>query len=300
MYLPMHLSFLIRQSILAPVPALSAASASTPARRLAALPWLLPAALSLPLLLLLPPLALAQVTVELPRGGWRHSVDQATGFVQEVRYPASSVNSTGKPAAALIRGQIAGHKKDDKKDDKKSPPATLIVNGSAMPLELDEAGRFERPYAFGSGSNSIEVRSPDGKERRRVQFYDGYRGKAQARLRVLLSWDSPGTDLDLHVIGPDGEHVFYGNRIGKNGSALDVDVTTGYGPEIYGNPAPKTGVYHVYVNYYGSGGDRSQELTVAQVAIVSEEGTLSEKRQVVQVPMRRAGDLTLIKSFTYP
>ncbi len=254
-----------------------------------ALTQALPLALTLALL---PWYATAQVNLELPHGGWRYSADQAAGFVQQVHYPASMVNSIGKPVTALIRGGIVNHKK--------GTPATLIVNGSAMPLELDEAGRFERPYAFGSGSNSIEVRSADGKERRRVQFYDGYRGKPQARLRVLLSWDSPGTDLDLHVVAPDGEHVFYGNRVGKSGSALDIDVTTGYGPEIYGNPTPKNGVYHVYVNYYGSGGDRSQELTVAQVAIVSEEGTLSEKRQVVQVPMRRAGDLTLIKSFNYP
>jgi uncharacterized protein YfaP (DUF2135 family) len=241
---------------------------------------------------LLPWAASAQVNIELPRGGWRHSAEEPAGFEQPVNYPASSVNSSGKRAAALIRGDIGSHQK--------GRPASLIVNGSAMPLEVDEAGHFERPYAFGSGSNSVEVRSSDGKARQRVQFYDGYRGKPQARLRVLLSWDSPGTDLDLHVVAPDGDHVFYGNRIGKDGGALDVDVTTGYGPEIYGNPAPKNGVYHVYVNYYGSGGDRSQELTVAQVAIVTQEGTLSEKRQVVQVPMRRAGELTLIKSFNYP
>lgn len=236
-------------------------------------------------------LAAAQIEVDTPRGGWRYTAGEAAGFEQRVNYPASSVNAIGQSELAMIRGSIAAQKKDK--------PAKLVVNGVAMPLALDEAGNFERPYAFGSGSNSIEVRSPDGKNRKRVQFYDGYAGKPQARLRVVLSWDSPGTDLDLHVVAPDGEHVFYGSRVAKNGGALDVDVTTGYGPEIFANPVPPKGVYHVFVNYYGSGSERG-DITLAQVAIVTQEGTPSEKRQIVQVPMRKPGELTLIKSFSYP
>lgn len=235
--------------------------------------------------------AMAQISLEAPRGGWRSSVGEAAGFRQQVNYPASSVNAAGHSESALIKGRIAGAAKEQ--------PARLVVNGIAMPLSVDEGGNFIRPYAFGAGSNSIEVRSADGKERKRVQFYDAYAAKPQARLRVVLSWDTDGTDLDLHVVSPDGEHVFYGMRTAANGGALDIDVTTGFGPEIYASPAPPNGVYHVYVNYYGSGEGR-QDVTTAQVAIVTQEGTVSEKRQVVQVPMRKAGELTLVKSFTYP
>jgi uncharacterized protein YfaP (DUF2135 family) len=195
---------------------------------------------------------------------------------------------------ALIQGRVAAKRKS---------PATLVVNGAAMPLLADESGHYARPYAFGAGSNGVEVR--DGKAARRVQFYEANAGKPQARLRVLLSWDTPGTDLDLHVISPDGQHVFYGRRVAQNGGALDVDVTTGYGPEIYASPAPLHGVYHVYVNYYGGGRGEddavsARAITLAQVAVVSQEGTLSEKRQVAQVPMRNPGELTLVKSFSYP
>jgi uncharacterized protein YfaP (DUF2135 family) len=236
--------------------------------------------------------ASAQVSVDTPRNGWRSSAGEAAGFRQQVNYPAASVNASGHEASALIRGALAKAPKD-------RSPATLVVNGVAMPLSVNEIGRFERPYAFGSGSNSIEVRAPDGSERRRIQFYDSYAARAQAQLRVVLSWDSDGTDLDLHVIAPDGVHVWYGNRVGANGGALDVDVTTGYGPEIYANPVPPQGVYHVFVNFYGSGaGDQS--VTTAQVAIVTKENTLAEKLQLVRVPMRKPGELTLIKSFVYP
>jgi uncharacterized protein YfaP (DUF2135 family) len=235
--------------------------------------------------------ALAQVSVDTPRGGWRNSEGTEAGFRQEVHYPASSVNASGHSEQALIKGHIEGAVK--------GAPGTLVVNGAAMPLSLDEGGNYERPYSFGAGSNSVEVRSADGKSRRRVQFYDSYAAKPQARLRVVLMWDTDGTDLDLHVISPDGDHVFYGNRTSPNGGALDVDVTTGYGPEIYANPSPIPGVYHVYVNYYGNGPGR-QDMTTAQVTIITQEGTLSEKHEMVTVPMRKAGDLTLVKSFSYP
>lgn len=232
-----------------------------------------------------------EIDIDTPRGGWRYSEGEAAGFYQQVNYPASSVNSAGHSAMALIKGRITNKKKEG--------PVKLIVNGIPMPLLLDEIGNFNRPYAFGAGSNGIEIRSIEGSERQRVQFYDAYAGKPQARLRIVLSWDSDGTDLDLHVISPDGAHVFYGDRVAANGGALDVDVTTGFGPEIYANVAPPTGAYHVFVNYYGSGADR-QDVTSAQVAIVTQEGTISEKRQILQVPLRKAGELTLIKSFSYP
>jgi uncharacterized protein YfaP (DUF2135 family) len=244
-------------------------------------------------LILTSSLAAAQandVSIDAPRGGWRYNDSGSTSFVQPIHYPASSVNIEGQSANALIKGHIA--------NTHKAGPGKLVVNGVGMPLAIDEGGNFARPYIFGTGSNGIEVRSADGKSSRRVQFYDASAGKPQVRMRVVLTWDTDGTDLDLHVISPDGDHVFYGHRVGSKGGALDVDVTTGYGPEIYSNSAPQSGVYQIYVNYYGSG--ERDDVTTAAVTIVTQEGTLSEKREMVQVPMRKAGDLTFIKSFVYP
>jgi uncharacterized protein YfaP (DUF2135 family) len=243
------------------------------------------------------------VTIEEPKGGWRQG-ETGERYTQEVNYPASVVNTPKSIATtALIKGRIEGARKGGDKAEHQRPapdkPATLIVNGTAMPLRIEADGSFSRPYAFGQGSNSVEVRMPDNGPRQRVQFYDTAAGKAQSRLRVVLSWDSDGTDLDLHVITPSGEHAWYGQRVIAGGGALDVDVTTGYGPEIFSHPAPERGVYLVYVNYYGSG-SAAGDLTIAQIAVISNENTPNEKRQVFQVPMRRAGDLTLVCSFVYP
>jgi uncharacterized protein YfaP (DUF2135 family) len=227
--------------------------------------------------------------LETPRAGWRHSADDRAGFLQPVNYPASSVSGgEDAPSAALIAGRLAAKPKG---------PATLVVNGVPMPLRIEEDGAYARPYAFGSGSNSVEVRS-EGKRSRR-QFYDAWPGKAPAKLRVVLSWDTDGTDVDLHVVTPTGEHAWYGERVVPSGGAIDVDVTTGFGPEIFAHPGPAPGLYHVYVNYYGAG-ETQDDLTVAQVAIITGESTARERLQVFRVPLRNPGELTLVRSFVYP
>ncbi|HUN92590.1 MAG TPA: DUF2135 domain-containing protein [Burkholderiaceae bacterium] len=238
----------------------------------------------------------AQVVVDTPQGGWRHAPPRQDDFVQEVHYPASSVNVNANSAAAQIRGRIAQAPKNAA--DGARTPGRLVVDGIAMPLSLADDGSFARPWSFGSGSHGLVVIAPNGDAKRR-QFFEGQGDRVPVRLRVVLTWDSDGTDLDLHVVSPDGEHVWYGDRVGANGGALDVDVTTGFGPEIYATPSPLPGVYHVFVNYYGAG-ERRDLVTTAQVAIVQDEGTLREKQQVFRIPMRKPGELTLVRSFVVP
>ncbi len=226
--------------------------------------------------------------IAVPKSGWRTGPENAP-FTQTVNYPASRVAlEAGVPDAAQIRGKI--------RDAAKSP-LTLVVNGNAMPLLVEEDGSFARAYSFSTGSNSVEIRDQDGRRIDRAQFYQTAAGAPQARLRIVLSWNTNGTDLDLHVVTPSGEHAWYGNRVVKGG-AIDVDVTTGYGPEIFAAPAPEKGLYQVYVNFYGRG--EEQLMTVARLAVISNEGTPDERRQEYEVPMRQPGELTLVRQFVYP
>ncbi len=245
--------------------------------------------------------ATAQVRIENPVRGWRLSDSGPSNSLQEVNYPAASVNMNGKSNTFQeIRGRILGKPKE-------TSPLTLIVNGLDMPLPAD-GDTFARPFIFGRGSNSVEVRQ--GANRHAVQFYEARANVTPTRLRVLLSWDTDNTDLDLHVVTPDGEHIYYGNRTAASGAALDIDVTTGFGPEIISAPAPKNGTYLVYVNYYGSGygsgsgsgDDRNadEHLTTAKVSIVNRAGTPDEKIESSLVPLRAPGELTLVKTFQYP
>lgn len=226
--------------------------------------------------------------LDAPIAGWRLG-DPDTPFTQTVQYPAVRPNiDADTPLSAQIRGRIRAR-------GKQPNTATLVVNGNAMPVRLDEGGAFARPYSFGAGSNSVEIVS--GEERSRVQFHQSANGQPVSRLRVVLSWDTDRTDLDLHVITPSGQHAWYGQRV-VNGGAIDIDVTDGYGPEIFASPAPEKGLYQIYINFYGGSGSNS--LTTAHLAITTNENSPHEKRQEFTVPMRFSGELVLVRQFMYP
>jgi tetratricopeptide (TPR) repeat protein len=42
-------------------------------------------------------------------------------------------------------------------------------------------------------------------------------------VRVVLAWDADATDVDLHVIDPNGEEVFYGRNLSYQGGAITRD-----------------------------------------------------------------------------
>lgn len=71
-------------------------------------------------------------------------------------------------------------------------------------------------------------------------------------LEFVLSWDTPG-DIDLHVLRPDGEEIWWTRRIPPVGADgldgdLDVDDMTGRGPERVGFDMPVAGDYVVCIN----------------------------------------------------
>jgi uncharacterized protein YfaP (DUF2135 family) len=249
---------------------------------------------------LLPAPALAQVEVETPFAGWKAGslTDQSDQVA--VAYPPALIDRGAQKYRTLIRGRIAKASNDR--------PHTLVVNGNPMPLYTGEDGRFARPYAFGFGSNSIEVRSPDGSQRRRVQFYEADPTRPQARIRIVLGWDDNQAEIDLHVVTPDGQHAFWADPVLANGGGLDVDSVDGAGPEMFSMTAPLRGAYHVYVNYWGNFGGggyhfdestRKKDVITTTVTVVFEENTLREKRETFTIPLRKIGDLNLVKSFLY-
>jgi uncharacterized protein YfaP (DUF2135 family) len=226
-----------------------------------------------------------------PLGGWRYQDSNTADFEQSTHYPASNTNSGNKSERTLIKGQITAQPKE-------KGPRKLIVNGANMPLDVDESGQYARPYVFGSGSNSVEIRDTKGNVMSRRQFFEANPTKSPVKLRIILAWDSGNTDVDLHIITPKGEHAWYGQKILPSGGGIDIDATNGYGPEIFATPNPEKGEYQIYVNYYG-GNSESQIITNTRIILIKDENTLKETQQIFNVPLRRAGELMLVKSFLY-
>ncbi len=77
-------------------------------------------------------------------------------------------------------------------------------------------------------------------------------------LRVVLTWDADNTDIDLWVIDPAGERIFYSQPRSRSGGHLSRDFTGGYGPEVFTIARPLPGTYRVQTHYFG---DRRQSLT---------------------------------------
>lgn len=258
------------------------------------MPW----KLLLPLLAMTSAYAADEITA--PSGGWNRSglVDK-TGQ-PAVAYPYSPIDRGAQTNRSMIKGSIAAA------GDQRAHQ--LVVNGNPLRLTTDANGRYARPYRFGAGSNSIELKSADGKSLKRVQFYETNNGQPQPAIRVICAWDDTEAELDLHIITPDGQHAFFAHPLLTNGGGLDVDSVDGPGPEMFTMTSPMRGNYQVYINYWGKLGaqgyhfdesKRNREMITARITLVFNENTPREKREELVLPMRSIGDLLLVKSFIY-
>jgi hypothetical protein len=73
-------------------------------------------------------------------------------------------------------------------------------------------------------------------------------------LRFVLTWETGGNDVDLHVRDVFGSHAHYESRGLRSGGALYYDVTNGYGPEVFTVIGEPTGYpYNIQVHYYARG-----------------------------------------------
>jgi uncharacterized protein YfaP (DUF2135 family) len=243
----------------------------------------------------------AEPSVATPIGGWNRA-----GFVDKsnelaVNYPYSLVDRGAQRGRRKIAGQL-------EKAGKNRRYHQLVVNGNPTPLYTDEEGRYARAYSFGSGSNSIEVRSPDGKSVKRVQYYEADRTRQQPVIRIIAGWDDNQAEVDLHVLTPDGQHAFWAQPHMSNGGGLDADTVDGPGPENFTMTSPMRGTYQVWINYWGNFGasgyhfdesTRQRPIITSRITLVFNENTTRERREEFVVPLRSIGELNLVKTFKY-
>ena len=104
-------------------------------------------------------------------------------------------------------------------------------------------------------------------------------------MRVVLTWDSDNSDMDLWVTDPNGEKVFYGHQQSYQGGKISRDFTGGYGPEVFWLKEPKAGEYEIRAHFYG---DRQQIVTgptTAHVRLIRHWGKPNQSEQILRVKM---------------
>lgn len=117
-------------------------------------------------------------------------------------------------------------------------------------------------------------------------------------LRVSMSWDADNTDIDLWVVDPAGEAVYYSRNRSQSGGHVSRDFTQGYGPEVYSIARPLPGTYRIRAHYFG---DRRQTLTgpvTVQVEFQTGFGGGQARREAVTVRLESGREWIDLGEFT--
>lgn len=134
---------------------------------------------------------------------------------------------------------------------------------SAPPSPPDSARVTFRPQLAGEYLLELFVRDDDGNVATCTTLV---RAVATEGLRVEVFWNTDGTDMDTHLMRPDGatwfsdEDCYYGNCQGgglawppggtEDDPSLDIDDTDGFGPENINIESPIDGTYRVAIDAF--------------------------------------------------
>ncbi|MGO1002994.1 VIT domain-containing protein [Lysobacter sp. CA196] len=116
-------------------------------------------------------------------------------------------------------------------------------------------------------------------------------------LRVVLSWDSDNSDMDLWVTDPNGEKCYYGHKLTYQGGRISNDFTGGYGPEEFILRDAKPGKYKVEANFYG---DRQQLVTGATTLhlwLSTGFGGAQQREQKVTLRLKDRSEVVMVGEF---
>jgi len=116
-------------------------------------------------------------------------------------------------------------------------------------------------------------------------------------LRVVLSWDSDNTDIDLWVTDPNGEKVYYSNPLSYQGGRISADFTGGYGPEEFLLRQAKPGKYRVQAQFYGHRQQTVSGSTSLQLNFFTGFGTAQQKEQSVTLRLQSKGEVVTVGEF---
>ena len=122
------------------------------------------------------------------------------------------------------------------------------------------------------------------------EIAESYRKLMDLDLRIVLMWDADDTDIDLHVLEPSGEEVYYSNKRSASGAMLSNDVTTGYGPEEYLHRKAIPGVYQIMSNYFASHQQKLTGNVTVTATVFTDWGRDNEKSQTMSLRLEKAKD----------
>ncbi|MBO4350800.1 MAG: DUF2135 domain-containing protein [Proteobacteria bacterium] len=115
-------------------------------------------------------------------------------------------------------------------------------------------------------------------------------------LRIMMTWDADNTDIDMHVVEPSGEEVFYEHNRSRTGSLVSHDVTTGYGPEEFLHKIAPKGKYEVFTKYFASHQQSLVGPATITLTFYTNWGRPTQKSETVSLRLDKAKDKVVVGS----
>ncbi|MFH0926842.1 MAG: hypothetical protein V1872_14630 [bacterium] len=177
----------------------------------------------------------------------------------------NSLKDTSEDPAILVKWRV-----NDK--DVRIKEGWLIYNNYPMRLEVDN--KFEQKLVLLQERNSIEIEAVTSKgvtlKSEKITVEASIFPKD---ILILLTWDNPKADLDLHVYGPGDTHTYRMARYDYETNAipnaqLDQDTQEGYGPEVFTGYELLQGTYTVRVNFHTLLRNSTKDTTTARIKII--------------------------------
>lgn len=130
-----------------------------------------------------------------------------------------------------------------------------------------ENGQFKIKLLLKSGMNNFKIKIHNSEKNVAIKCT-----RNPVALRASLVWNTSGSDIDLYMEDNQNNTCYYSNKISGD-MRLDVDNTTGYGPENIFVENPSASTYTIKVKNFARG-----EGTEATVYIYQNERITNTKR----------------------
>ncbi|MDG5491855.1 VIT domain-containing protein [Psychroserpens sp. SPM9] len=152
-----------------------------------------------------------------------------------------------------------------------------IVDGALLEKDEDERFLGIEQIAYVEACHLLKLHEKELQitEQQRELFND-----LEIDVRVVIDWNQDNTDIDLWVVNPKNEKVYFGNKKSNTGGRLSEDLTEGYGPEEFLLKEAIAGNYEVIVDYFGSETQKISGPTTLKITMFTNYGTKDETKNI--------------------
>jgi tetratricopeptide (TPR) repeat protein len=159
-------------------------------------------------------------------------------------------------------------------------------------------GRFEGIQMIALNEwNHLFERHGSGLSSRSIQ--KRFRYRLDSDIRVLISWDTDNSDMDLWVTDPSEEKCYYANSRTKSGGRISNDFTDGRGPEEFMIKKAPSGIFKIQADYFGTRQQTAIGPTTLHATVITNWGRRNEKREHLTFRLGEAKEVVEVGEVTF-